>query len=188
MTEADGLPINVDELTLRRVEVDDSADLFELYSNPDNAKYEFFDPWTREQVEDLVYSQSDMFAGDPGIPFVLVAELESANKVIGACQLTINSVEDQQCEIGFAFNPEFSGRGFATIAVNAALGFGFARLNLHRIMAAVDVRNEPSWRLMERVGMRREAHFVHDNLVDEEWIDDYVYALLDHEWQTQNST
>jgi RimJ/RimL family protein N-acetyltransferase len=55
-------------------------------------------------------------------------------------------------------------------------------------MAAVDVRNEPSWRLMERVGMRREAHFVHDNLMGDEWIDDFVYAMLEDEWHAKNGT
>ena len=188
MSEDDGLPMVVDELTLRRVEYGDGADLFEIYSNPDVARYQFFEPWTPEQIEELVFSQSEVFAGDPGVPFVLVAVLRSDNKVIGDSQITINSVEDQQGEIGFTFNPEFSGRGFATKTVNAALGYGFTRLNLHRIMAAVDVRNEPSWRLLERVGMRREAHFVHDNLVDGQWIDDYVYAMLEDEWHAKNST
>jgi len=186
MNDSDGLPIDVDELSLRRIEYEDRADLFEIYSNPDVARYQFFEPWTAEQIEDLVYSQSEVFAGDPGVPFVLVAVLRSQNKVIGDCQITINSVEDQQGEIGFTFNPEFSGRGFATKTVHAVLGYGFTRLSLHRIMAAVDVLNEPSWRLMERIGMRREAHFVHDNLMDGEWIDDYVYAMLKDEWNANN--
>jgi len=188
MSEDDGLPIDVDELTLRRVKYTDGADLFEIYSNPEVAHYQFFEPWTPEQVEQLVYSQSDVFAGDPGVPFVLVAVIRANNKVIGDCQITINSVEDQQGEIGFTFHPEFTGQGFATRTVNAALGYGFTRLKLHRIMAAVDVRNEPSWRLMERIGMRREAHFVHDNLVNGEWIDDYVYAMLENEWHARNGT
>lgn len=188
MSDDDGLPIEVDELLLRRVEYSDATDLFEIYSNPEVARYQFFEPWTPEQIEQFVYSQSDVFAGDPGVPFVLVAVLRSDNKVIGDCQITINSVEDQQGEIGFTFNPEFSGRGFATRTINTALGYGFTHLNLHRIMAAVDVRNERSWRLMERIGIRREAHFIHDNFVDREWIDDYVYAMLEDEWQAKNST
>ncbi len=184
--ENEGLPIDVDELTLRRVEYDDRADLFEIYSNPEVARYQFFDPWTLGQVEQLVYSQSEVFAGDPGVPFVLVAVLRSEGKVIGDCQITINSVEDRQGEVGFSFNPEYSGRGFATKAANATLGFGFTRLNLHRIVAAVDVRNASSWRLMERVGFRREAHFVHDSLLNGEWIDDYVYSMLEDEWHAKN--
>ncbi|MBD3673028.1 MAG: GNAT family N-acetyltransferase [Planctomycetaceae bacterium] len=183
MTNDDGLPIEVDDLMLRRLEYSDATDLFEIYSNPDVARYQFFTPWTMEQVEQFVYSQSDVFVGDPGVPFVLVAVLLAEKKVIGDCQITINSVQDRQGEIGFTFNPLFSGHGFATKTVHAALGYGFTRLNLHRIIAGVDARNEQSWRLMERVGMRREAHFVHANLVEGKWIDDYIYAMLEDEWK-----
>jgi RimJ/RimL family protein N-acetyltransferase len=182
------LPIDLEDLTLRRLQPEDGPDLYEIYSNPEVTRYQFFKPWTPEEVEQFMYVQFGMRTGDPGVPLVLVVVLRSTNKVIGDCQHTINSIEDQQGEIGFMFNPEFSGRGFATRSVNAALGYGFTRLKLHRIMAAVDVRNERSWRLMERIGMRREAHFVHDNLMDGEWIDDYVYAMLDDEWHARNGT
>ncbi|MGQ0633036.1 MAG: GNAT family N-acetyltransferase [Planctomycetaceae bacterium] len=53
---------------------------------------------------------------------------------------------------------------------------------MHRIVAAVDVRNDRSWRLMERIGMRRAAHFIHDARAKDEWVDDYVYAILESEW------
>ena len=182
MNESDGLPIDLDKLTLRRVEYNDRTDLYEIYSNPEVARFNFFEPWTPDQIEDLVHSQSELYAGAPGVPLILVADIRSQKKVIGDCQITINSYEDRQGEIGFSFNPKFSGQGYATKTVNAALGYGFRQLNLHRIMAAVDARNVPSWKLMERLGMRREAHFVHDNFVNGEWVDDYVYAILEDEW------
>jgi RimJ/RimL family protein N-acetyltransferase len=178
----DTLPFDIDELILRRVEPEDRADLFEYYGNPEVARYEFWDPWRIEQIDDLIAEQPQFRLGDPGVPIVLVAELKPEGKVIGDCQLTINSVEDGQGEIGFTFNPAYSGRGLATKAVTAALGFGFTRLRIHRIVAAVDIRNEGSWHLMERVGMRREAHFLHDAHAKGEWIDDYVYAMLETEW------
>jgi RimJ/RimL family protein N-acetyltransferase len=91
MCEDDGLPIDVDELTLRRVEFGDRGDLFEMYSNPLIARYQFFEPWTPEQVEQFVLSQSQVHAGDPGVPLVLVVVLRAENKVIGDCQITIHS-------------------------------------------------------------------------------------------------
>jgi RimJ/RimL family protein N-acetyltransferase len=176
------LPIELDELILRRVEYDDEADLFEYYGDPEVARFQFWIPRTIEQIDQIVAQQLETRLGDPGVPYMMVAVLKADGKVIGDCQLTITSVEDRQGEIGFAFNPRYSGRGLATRAVTAAIGFGFARLNLHRIVAAVDVRNERSWRLMERIGMRREAHFLHDARGKDEWIDDYVYAVLESEW------
>lgn len=184
----DGLPLSTERLMLRRLQHVDADALFAVYGNEDNARFEFWPAWSTEQVEDLIISQSDVYLGDPGVPFVLGAIETEKNTLIGTVELTINSVEDRQGEIGFTFNPDFCGRGLATEAVNATLGFGFNRMGLHRIFAGVDTRNEKSWRLMERIGMRREAHFVHANLEGDDWIDDFTYAMLEHEWQLANPT
>ena len=181
----DGLPITTERLTLRRLQPTDSAALLAIYGNEDNARFEFWPPWSVEQVDDLIYSQADIYLGDPGVPFVLAAT--KTDNLIGSVQLTINSVEDRQGELGFTFHSEFGGRGLATEAVNAALGYAFATMGMHRMFAAVDTRNERSWKLMERIGMRREAHFVHANLEGDGWIDDYTYAMLETEWHAKNA-
>lgn len=183
-----GLPLTTERLTLRRMAPADANALFAIYGNEENARYEFGAAWTMEQVGDLIYSQSDVFLGDPGVPFFLVAIESESDSLIGAVELTINSVADRQGEIGFSFNPAFGGRGLATEAVNAALGYGFSQMSLHRIFAAVDTRNERSWKLMERLGMRREAHFVHANLEDGNWTDDYTYAMLEDEWTARSAS
>ena len=176
------LPIDLGDLILRRLEPRDVADLLEIKSNPEVVRYEFFGCWSESDVQHCIQSQARVQIGDPGVPLILAVELIAEHKLIGDCQITINSIDDRQGEIGFAFNPAYGGRGYATRAVHAALGFGFRSLGLHRITAATDVRNERSWRLLERIGMRREAHFRHDNLVADEWVDDFVYAMLEHEW------
>src|SRR5258708_31123567 len=107
----DTLPFDIDELILRRVEPEDRADLFEDYGDPEVARYEFWEPRRIEQIDDLIAEQPQVRLGDPGVPIVLVAELKPEGKVIGDCKLTINSVEDGQGEIGFTFNPAYSGRG-----------------------------------------------------------------------------
>ena len=80
----------------------------------------------------------------------------------------------------------YHGQGLATEAVRALLGICFDQLGLRRVVAACFTENEPSWRLMERVGMRREAHHVADSLHrDHGWSDEYVYALLADEWRSR---
>jgi len=181
MIEVETLIVDV-ELALRRVRSDDIADLFEIYSNPEVSRFELSRPWTLDQVAEFVDAQTDFRPGDAGAALNLVVVLRSEAKVIGNCQLTITSLESQQGVLGFSFNPRYTGRGLATRAVNEALAFGFTQLKLHRIMAVVDVRNDRSWRLMERLGMRREGHIMHGNRFNGEWIDDYHYALLSNEW------
>jgi RimJ/RimL family protein N-acetyltransferase len=54
---------------------------------------------------------------------------------------------------------------------------------MHRIYGRCDVRNHGSYKLMERMGMRREAHFIHNEIFKGEWGDEYIYAILEDEWR-----
>jgi RimJ/RimL family protein N-acetyltransferase len=60
-----------------------------------------------------------------------------------------------------------------------------AAIGWHRIIGSCDARNNPSARLMERIGMRQEAHFVHSQIINERWADELIYAILDHEWRAR---
>jgi aminoglycoside 6'-N-acetyltransferase len=175
------LPLVVGELTLRRVERCDAADLLEYRSDPAVARYQYWEPHTAERVAALLDLQSQIQTGDPGAPILLAAVL--GGKIVGDCALGISSPEHGQGEIGFMFHPRFTGRGLATRAVTAALGFGFVQLGLHRITAATFVENERAWKLMDRVGMRREGHLIHDGFAKGRWVDVYCYAMLADEWR-----
>jgi len=70
-----------------------------------------------------------------------------------------------------------------TEAVRALVGYGFGELKLHRIAADCDPRNIGSWRVMEKIGMRREGHLLENLLLAGEWVDSYVYAILAREWR-----
>jgi RimJ/RimL family protein N-acetyltransferase len=88
--------------------------------------------------------------------------------------------------VGWVLDPVYGGRGYATEAVRALLGVCFDGLGVRRVYAECFADNEASWRLMERVGMRREAHNVRDSLHAElGWLDGLVYALLAEDWRSQ---
>lgn len=85
--------------------------------------------------------------------------------------------------LGWTIHPDMHGRGLATEAVTELVRHAFDDLGLRRVVAECFAANEPSWRLMERIGMRREAHHVKDSLHRElGWQDELVYALLADEW------
>jgi RimJ/RimL family protein N-acetyltransferase len=89
-----------------------------------------------------------------------------------------------QAEIGWVLHPDHVGRGYATEAVECVLGVCFDQLGLRRVQAGCFAANTASWRLMERVGMRRETHAVRESLHRSgEWMDGYGYALLADEWR-----
>lgn len=93
----------------------------------------------------------------------------------------------QTYEIGWVFNRAYHGQGYATEAAVAVLQYGFEALHLHRIIATCQPENVASYRVMEKLGMRREAHFRKCiSRPDNQWWDEYFYALLEEEWLKAN--
>lgn len=118
--------------------------------------------------------------------------VERDGQVIGTISVRVQDgwsqedVADQargvQAGLGWVFDPRFHGKGYATEAVRAVIGLCFGPLGLRRVTAGCFADNEPSWRLMERVGMRREQHAVRESLHRTKgWLDGFEYALLAEE-------
>ncbi|MDX5459092.1 GNAT family N-acetyltransferase [Micromonospora tulbaghiae] len=105
-------------------------------------------------------------------------------RVIGAVELVWRSRVDSTAELGYVFHPAHGGRGLATEAAGALLDWGFGEFGLHRVMARCHADNEPSARLMARLGMRREARHVRSYRFRGEWADQLVYAILADEWRS----
>ena len=94
-----------------------------------------------------------------------------------------DQVHGVQAELGWVLDPGRAGHGYASEAVRALIGLCFTDLGLRRVTADCFAANEPSWRLMERVGMRREIHSRRDSLHRSgQWMDGLGYALLAEEW------
>ena len=91
----------------------------------------------------------------------------------------------QQGEIGFIVHPAHQGRGYATEATRPLLAFAFDTLNLHRVYGRVEPRNRGSARVLEKLGMRREAHLIENEWVKGEWQSEAIYAILAREWAAQ---
>ena len=83
------------------------------------------------------------------------------------------------------YDPAVHGKGYATEAARALVAFAFEDLKLHRVWADADPRNPPSMRVMERLGMRKEAHHVENVCIRDEWCDSVIYAMLRREWETR---
>jgi RimJ/RimL family protein N-acetyltransferase len=94
-----------------------------------------------------------------------------------------------QVELGWVLDPRHTGHGYATEAVRELLRYSFDDLGVRRVVAGCFAANEASWRLMERVGMRRETYAVRDALHRSgAWLDSLVYAILADEWATDSSS
>lgn len=180
------LPIETERLVLRPFMRGDVDAVYAYRCREDVARYLFDGPMTHETCAEAVRLRLRQIAfAEAGDRLVLAAERREGGGVIGEISLIWRNVTARQGEIGYIFHPDFQHQGFATEAVRALLAIGFRDLDLHRIYARCDVHNAASFRLMERLGMRREAHLREHTLVRGAWADEFIYALLRKEWQAQ---
>jgi RimJ/RimL family protein N-acetyltransferase len=183
MTFAPTLPIETERLTLRAFTRGDVDAVFAYRQREDVARYLFDGPMSRESCAEAVQTRIGQIALAAENDRITLAVVRRSDDVlVGEITLIWRSVVSHQGEIGYVFNPAFHGQGYAIEAVRALVALGLRGFGLHRIYARCDPRNAPSYRLMERLGMRREAHFREQALLKGEWTDEYIYALLAREW------
>jgi len=120
--------------------------------------------------------------GTPGEWFSFGITLREEPVLIGDCAFKIEEQDKQQAQIGCSLSLQYQKQGFAAEAVKRLLDYLFNEYNLHRIIAICDVDNIPSTRLIEHLGMRREAHFIENIWFKGGWGSEYSYALLRREW------
>lgn len=176
-------PVRTERLLLRPLTLADVEDLVAYRSLPEVCRYVPFTPMDGEAVAERicgVWSAHEIVA--EGDALTLGIELTAMGRVIGDVVLFFRSAEHRGGEIGWVLHPAYSGNGYATEAARALLRLAFEHLQLHRVIARVDARNDASLRLAARLGMRREAHLVRNEWFKGEWSDEVDLALLEEEW------
>src|SRR6266536_2168767 len=176
-------PIRTARLLLRPLTVGDVDALLAYRSRPDVARYVPFEPMTREVVNGrLASSWANTELTAEGQALTLGVEVAGTGDLVGDVVLFWHSREHAGGEIGYVLHPDFGGHGYATEAAHELLRLGFDELGLHRIIARVDERNEPSAKLLRRLGMREEARLVHNEFFKGEWTTELNFAMLADEW------
>ena len=180
-------PIETERLLLRPFRADDLDAFCAIHAHPDVVRYLYFDSPTREAARIMLEKRMrQVEIQREGDKLLLALELRGG-AVIGDVSLTWLSEEHRQGEIGFALHADHQGKGLAREAAEAMLHLGFEELGLHRILGRLDARNAASAKLLERLGMRREAHIVENEFVKGEWTDELLYAVLAREWAARST-
>ena len=178
------LPITTERLVLRSFRPGDEDDVFAYRSVPDVIRYIPGDPKTREQVADLVAERATAGRVDEKSPILTLA-VDLGGRVIGDMLLHLDGLDGhdgRQAEIGWVFNPDMGGRGYATEAARAITDIAFREVGVHRVWAQLEPANTASSRICERLGMRREALFENASWFKERWTDLAIYAIRADEW------
>ncbi|MFN2327103.1 MAG: GNAT family N-acetyltransferase [Gemmatimonadales bacterium] len=167
-------------LVLRLITNGDAPALAAYRSDPEQARYQSWDtPYTVDSARALIAQMRGVRFGQPGV--WLQVAIEITGRVIGDVAVRVDGDDARLAEVGFTLAADAQGRGFATEALRAVMSLLFTEHGVHRISADCDARNDRSVALLERVGMRREAHHRQSAWWKGEWTDEYVYAILAEE-------
>jgi RimJ/RimL family protein N-acetyltransferase len=176
--------VRTERLTLRAATPDDAEPTF---------AYRRLEPvarWLTQLPADLGTYRAT-FTNPVRLAHAVIVQLDG--RIIGDFMLKVEDAWAQaevadrargrQAELGWVLDPAFTGHGYATEAARGLLRVCFEDLGVHRVVAGCFADNDTSWRLMERIGMRRESHTLRDGLHRSgQWLDGYTYALLAEEW------
>jgi len=169
-------------MRLRSVRSDDAQAIFEYRSDAITNKYQGWIPETINDVDDFLKNKVTAAIDVIDTWHQLVIIEKKRNELVGDIGIHFLDAEKKQVEIGCTLNKNFQGKGYATEAIKATINYLFNTLKKHRIVTSIDPGNTKSIALVERLGFRKEAHFKESILINGEWVDDLVYALLKHEW------
>jgi aminoglycoside 6'-N-acetyltransferase len=179
---------STERLVIRRFRAEDASTLAAYRSDPAVARYQGWDtPVTHAQARSFIDSFRDTHPDTPGEWFQF-AVVEAATGVhVGDVAAGIDAADPRLATIGVTLATSAQGRGYAGEAVAWLLHYLFLERKKHRVTADCDVRNDHVVALLERLQMRREAHHLQSAWWKDEWVDEYVYALLAQEWLEQQS-
>lgn len=171
--------IITERLIIRRFTRDDAHDLYEYLSDESVVKFEPYEVYSIEQAleEAIKRSNSESF---------YAVCLRENNKLIG--NLYLNQEDNYEFELGYVFNHNYHGHGYATEGTIALINYAFKTLGARRILSMCNPLNSSSWKLLERINMRKVDHlikniyFKKDKNNEPIWVDTYIYEILRDEW------
>jgi len=154
-------------------------------ADPEVARYQSWSDFTRERGEAFVAGMQGVQPGVPGQWFQFALEDRASRELVGDLAFKVSEEEPREAEVGFTLARSHHGKGYATEALTGLLPYAFESFPLHRVVAVTDALNASAAALLERVGMRREGHFVENVFFKGAWGSEFSFAILDREWSAR---
>ena len=175
--------IETERLLLRPLREDDFETLYSYESHPDVVRWLYWGVRSEDEVRERLRKKIGSTAIEhEGDALFLAAVERTSGQMVGDLMLEFLSEEHRTAELGYIIHPDHQGLGYATEAGRAMLRIAFEDLKLHRVIGRTEARNVGSARVLEKLGMRLEAHLVENEWVKGEWQSELDFAILDREW------
>jgi ribosomal-protein-alanine N-acetyltransferase len=175
-----------EKVKLREFEFQDwSAIQKEYAADPQVTEFMPWGPNNEQATKDFLRTTIDEGKEKPRSNFQFAIIV--SDRLIGGCGLRIVHHQFKTAEIGYTLGRSHWGKGYAVAAVQLLFHIAFKDLSLHRVCATCDALNLRSERVMQKVGMRKEGHFLKDRFIKDRWRDTCMYSILENEWHQTNS-
>ncbi len=171
--------LHTDCLQLRPITKADAKAVYKYRSDSNSNQFQTFIPVNIDEVYQFI-DECAQEIDEEEAWFQLVIIHSESNSIIG--DIGIHNIDEAQVELGITIAPDYQHKGYATEALITVIDLLFQQLNKHRIIASVDPNNTASAKLFEKIGFRKEAHFVESFYHEGKWLDDVQYGLLNKEW------
>ena len=176
--------LTTERLLLREFSDDDWLDLHAIESDPEVARYQAFEPRTPADAQAYLKRTMASAREEPRHTYDLAVVLRASGSLVGRCGLNITNADSREAVVWYTLHRSLWGQGYIPEALQCLVDFGFRELGLHRIWADCDPSNRASYRVLEKIGMRREGRLRENAWVKGAWVDSLIYAVLDREWQS----
>jgi RimJ/RimL family protein N-acetyltransferase len=178
-------PLETPRLIIRQFCESDLEPFVAYRNDPEVYRYQGWKtPYLREDAADFITRLRSNNLGMPGEWMQLAIECKDSGEMVGDIAFHVIRSNPRQAYLGYTLARSAWGQGYASEAARKTLDYLFRVLDLHRVIADCDVDNAASIRLLERLGFRREAHYIESFWFENEnrWGSEYLYAILQHEW------
>ena len=176
------MEILTERLRLRELEESDAEACNAYESDPEVVRYTSHGPRTLDESLAYIRKSRETLLAEPRGTFDFAVVLRASGELIGRAGIHVSDAALREGTIWYILNPAHWGEGYVPEAMRPLLAHGFGALGLHRVTADLDPANTASARVAEKLGMRREAHFVENAWIKGAWVDSVIYALLEREW------
>jgi RimJ/RimL family protein N-acetyltransferase len=183
------LTLETPRLLLRPFQDSDLEPFAAYRSDPEVARYQGWDaPYSLDQAAEFIAGMKRAQPATGSEWYQFAIEHRPGAGLIGDCAFHLLAGDPHQAEIGITLARPYQRQGCAAEAITRLLDYLFRDLDLHRVVASCDVDNLASARLLERVGMRREGHFIENIWFKGAWGSEYLYALLQRDWMLRSAS
>ncbi len=175
-------------LMLRNFQDSDLEAFFAYRNHPQAAKYQGWEfPYPREKAERFIREMKEASLPRQGEWAQYAVALKGTGELVGDLGCYVKKNDSRQAVIGFTIAPARWRQGYASEIIPALLRFLFEEMNMHRVSADCDAENVASYKTLEKLGFRREAHFVESFPINGAYASEYYYAMLQREWRAKSA-